>query len=233
MYSHEYSVEDFFGKEKKEFLSYEELKKIVKSEGILGRTEYNKVQKNHPNWPSHPWKIYSNEYLTEDFFGPLYLSYIELRTAVQVAGITKTTEYDKEQKNNPNWPSNIYAMYTDEYSYSDFFGSRYLSYIELRTAVQAAGISNVEEYKIIQKNHPNWPSNLWNRYAGEYSNEDFFGKYLSYQALRAAVQAAGIISQRKYNEAQKSYSNWPSTPWYRYAGEYSNEDFFEKTKRRK
>ena len=105
-----------------------------------------------------------------------FLSYEDLKATVQAAGIRGMNEYKKLQKNYPNWPSNPWVMYSEEYSFDDFYVQRYLSYQELKAAVQAAGITEVTGYMEVQKNHPNWPSQPWKKYEKEYSLEDFFGK---------------------------------------------------------
>ncbi len=108
-----------------EFLSYEDLKIAVQAVRITGRTEYIEKQKDFPNWPSHPWKTYEEEYSFEDFFGKElveFLSYSDLKAAVQKAGITGITEYAEKQKDFPNWPSNPWKKYKKEYSFEDFFG---------------------------------------------------------------------------------------------------------------
>jgi superfamily II DNA or RNA helicase/phage gp16-like protein len=232
IYADEYSYEDFFGKKPVEFLSYEELKKAVQAARIRTSSKYRKVQKNHNNWPSKPWRMYSNQYSREDFFGSRYLSYKKLKEAVQAAGITSGTEYTKAQKNHNNWPSNLCTTYADEYSYEDFFGKKpveFLSYEELKKAVQAEGVNGRKEYIKAQREYDTWPSSPWRTYADEYSYEDFFGlRYFSYEELKKAVQDAGVRSTSEYQKVQREHENWPSEPWKIYADEYAYEDFLGK-----
>lgn len=58
-------------------------------------------------------------------------------------------------------------------------------------------------------------------------------EFLSYEELKKAVQAAGVTGRKEYIKAQQEHDTWPSVPWVTYADEYSYEDFFGKTKRRK
>ena len=123
-YADEYSSADLFGKEVVVFLSYPELKTAVQAARVNSRSQYNEEQKNHRDWPSDPWEMYANEYTNEDFFGQKFLSYTELKTAVQAARVNSRSQYIKEQKNHPNWPSDPWKMYADEYSNEDFFGKK-------------------------------------------------------------------------------------------------------------
>jgi len=182
-YRGKYSFDDFYAK----YLSYEELKQEVQALGITSMSQYYEEQKKHDDWIAIPWDYskYKDQYSTSDFFNKkvrekvLYLSYEDLKSKVQKAGITKRTEYTKEQKKYPNWPSQPWRKYKNEYTTKDFFGKEvvvFLSYSDLRSAVQATRINNTLEYDEEQKKHPNWPSRPWRTYKDQYSLEDFFGK---------------------------------------------------------
>ena len=228
IYKDEYSFEDFFVSK---FLPYQELKLAVQKAEIKDRDQYGCARKNHTNWPSSPWERYVDKYSSDDFFGSKFLSYSDLRTAVQKAGIDSTTVYSEEQRNHDSWPSNLRSTYKDEYSFDDFFGSKFLPYQELKLAVQKAGIKDTFEYNKIQKKHSNWPSSPGIIYKDEYPHEDFFvSKFLSYSDLRTAVQKAGINSTRVYLKEQKNHDDWKSRPWVIYKDKYSFEDFFGKKK---
>ena len=213
-----------------EFLSYEELKKEVQENAIKTTTAYVEIQKLHSNWPAD-LRVYKDQYSHEDFFGLKYLSYEDLKAEVKAANIKTVNEYLKVRKLHCFWASDPWSKYKDQYSHEDFFGLKYLSYKNLKKAVQAAGIDNTGRYREIQKLHDNWPSIPRRTYKNQYSFEDFFAtekkvEYLPYEILKKAVQDAGIDGIVKYKQIQKIHSNWRSDPATTFKGQYSCKDFF-------
>ena len=158
-----------FDKEKTEFLNYNELQKLVQAAGIDSKEKYNNRQKNHPDWPSHPSTHYKNWISWYDLFGKKkkeFLSYSELQKLVQEAGIHSQEEYNNEQNNHPSWPSHPSTHYKEWISWTNLFGrkTKFITYDELKQALQEAGIHSQEEYNNEQKNHPDWPSHPSRQY---------------------------------------------------------------------
>jgi hypothetical protein len=54
------SWNDLFGKEKIKYLTLDELKSVLRNKKVKTTTEYRKLQKEHPEWPSNPPRAFKN-----------------------------------------------------------------------------------------------------------------------------------------------------------------------------
>ncbi|MFB6181548.1 MAG: integrase repeat-containing protein [Candidatus Magasanikbacteria bacterium] len=238
---------DFLGKEKpkERFLGFNELQKEIQAADIMNRSEYRKEQKEHDNWPSQPYRTYSEQWIDwYDFLEkekPEYISFNELKKEVQSAGIESRREYREEQKEHNRWPSNPVKYYQNKWkNWYDFLGkekSEYLNFSELKKEVQATGIESHIEYIEEQKKHDSWPSTPDRIYSEQWTNwYDFLDKEkpeekLSFNELKKEVQAANINTQREYREEQKEHNRWPSKPEGFYQNKWKNwYDFLGKEK---
>jgi len=118
-YKKDYSDSDFFGID---FLSYNDLKKEVRSLGVRNPVEYMIEGRNHDNWVASPWVRYKEEYSRFGFFGQYYLPYVDLKKEIRLQGIDNNTDYLYFQKSHDDWPIFPSRIYASEYSYEDFYG---------------------------------------------------------------------------------------------------------------
>ena len=235
----------------KEFLSYYDLKQVVRKAGIKSMREYIKEQKIHADWPSNPDNKYKEEWINwfdllgkdkKDTHNKKFLSYKELQAKVKKAGIKTMREYLKEHKKHDNWPSNPDNKYKEEWiNWFDLLGKdkkdthnkKFLSYKELQAKVKKAGIKTMREYLKEQKKHNDWPSSPQTKYEGKWKawyvflekdNKDAHSnkKYISYKKLQEEVKEAGINSVGKYQKEQKTHDDWPIDPFRTYKTEWSN-----------
>lgn len=111
------------------FLTLDELKKVVKKDGVSTFEQYHKVRKNRPEWPCNPDKFYKNQWVSwPDLFGrrkPEHLSFPKLKKAVKQAGVITQKQYRKtRKKNHPEWPSDPDKFYSEWVSWHDLFGRK-------------------------------------------------------------------------------------------------------------
>ena len=116
--------DDFFGKEKKEWLSFDDFKREVREVGITTWNHYNKECKNHPNWPVAPHEKYKmGKRASKDLFGEKWLPFETFKQEVIRAGIVSGAQYFQERKNHPKWPSTPNETYKDNWKgWDDFLG---------------------------------------------------------------------------------------------------------------
>jgi Ca2+-binding EF-hand superfamily protein len=176
---------NFFDREKRDFLSYEDLKIAVKKAGISSGGKYKKQYKNFKGWPSNPDIVYKKEWKGwADFFDKEkkdFLSYEDLKIAVKKAGISSGVKYKKQYKNFKGWPAKPNIVYKKEWKgWADFFDidkKDFLSYEDLKIAVKKAGISSAPQYIKKYRNFKGWPSNPNTVYKKEWKGwPDLFDK---------------------------------------------------------
>jgi hypothetical protein len=114
-----------FGKE--DFLSFPQLKKAVKREGVNAQDVYKQIQKKHSAWPSHPDGAYGDEWASwPNLFGreqKNFLSLPQLKKAVKSEGVNIQEVYFQAQKRYPAWPSTPSRTYGDGWvSWPELFG---------------------------------------------------------------------------------------------------------------
>ena len=207
-----------FGREKIEFLKYNELRKEAKHCGINNMYEY--MEKRKSNWPSNPHQHYKEWIDWLHFFGrekTKLLKYNEIRKEIKKYNINSKKEYLEKRKSN--WPRRPDRHYKEWFDWYHLFGrekTKFLKYNELRKEVKKHNINSQKEY--LEKRKSNWPSNPQKYYKEWIDWLHLFGrektKFLKYNELRKEVKKYNINSQKEYLEKRKS--NWPSKPYRHY-----------------
>jgi hypothetical protein len=189
---------EFLGKKKKpngsNFLSYDEVKEIIRKKGIKRMVDYRTWEERPSNIPSNPEVFYKGKGWVSwsEFLGNgrrprnlVFLSYEEARAIVQKQGIKGREEYRKWKKrplNLPYCPSDVYKN-KGWVSWSDFFGNDFtprvfshLSYEDAKKIVQKQGVKSVNEYRKWKKSSdiPRNPDRFYVN-KGWTSWVDFFG----------------------------------------------------------
>ncbi len=209
---------------KDNFLSLEELKTQVLSEGIVDGKQYVKVYKEHPGWPSTPaytygekwpgWKIFLNKEAVE------FLSLDELQKQVLAADVQDEVDYKKIKKDHKDWPYDPAYFYKGEWqNWREFLkkNNRFLSYDAMRLQVKEKGVSDWGQYQKVYKNHPGWPSNPYATYRDEWNGyPEFFGKevveFFLFEKAREVVRSAKIKNNKEYKKEYKKYPGLPAVP---------------------
>ncbi len=171
------SWDDFFDREKVNFLTLPELKVAVRKANVGTGLDYRKS--GQKNWPAAPEQIYDDWVSWFDLFGRQrigigsgsggprftggYLSLPQLKKEVRKKGINSKAQYMKARKNQPNWHSNPGVFYGEKWvSWGELFGKpekEYPTLSRLKKEVRKEGIKTKEQYEKERKSHPNWPSN--------------------------------------------------------------------------
>ena len=228
---------NFFDREKRGFLSYEDFKIAVKKAGIFSCEKYKKQYKKFKGWPSNPNIVYKKEWKSwPNFFDRErdFLSYADLKIAVKKAGVFSPAQYRKQYKDFDGWPSNPNHSYEEWKSWPDFFDKEkknFLSYEDLKIAVKKAGIFSYAQYYKQYKKFDSWPASPDRFYKKEWKGwPDFFDrekkKFLSYEDLKIAVKKAGIFSEIQYKKHYKNFKSWPSNPNATYKKEWKSWPIF-------
>jgi len=176
---------DFFGKEKKEYPSYEKAIIIVQNEGVKSSHDY-KTSFNKLGLPAHPYTYYKDKGWTDwyDFLGMTkasYPSYEKAKEIVQKEGIKNAGDYLKSCKKLglPSNPLNAYKDkgWTDWYDFLGMTKASYPSYEKAKEIVQKEGIKSVGDYLMSCKKL-GLPSSPLNAYKdkGWVDWYDFLGK---------------------------------------------------------
>ena len=218
------SWEEFLGREKKEFLPFDQLQKEVRGANIKKVEIYFKEYKNHHGWPSNPPITYKDQWTGwEDFLGKEkkdFLTFDQLQKEVREANIKKAENYFKEYKNHHGWPSNPTKIYNDQWvSWEEFLGTEKISLLfdQLQKEVREANIKSRESYIKEYKNHDGWPSKPSITYKDQWTGwEDFLDKekkeFLPFDQLQKEVRGANIKKVEIYFKEYKNHHGWPSNP---------------------
>ena len=104
-----------------------EIKSICKAYGITNTVEYRERYKEIPGLPAHPERIFKDEWTSYiDLFDiPELIPYIDLKAAVQAAGIKSGKEYSAwlKREKNPSYPTAPEEAYPKDWeNWYDFCG---------------------------------------------------------------------------------------------------------------
>ncbi|MFA6602065.1 MAG: DEAD/DEAH box helicase family protein [Candidatus Paceibacterota bacterium] len=151
-----------FGKEKKTFLTFTQLKEEVKIAGILDGPGYTAAYKQHSGWPSHPDTYYPEWSGWYEFLGTDFLKFETLKTEVRDAAIAGLNDYKKKYREHKGWPSNPNMVFKDQWpGWPAFLGKEVrerLPFETFRQEVLLAGVLTSSEYKRVYKEHRGWPA---------------------------------------------------------------------------
>jgi superfamily II DNA or RNA helicase len=180
----------FFGKEKKRvWAPLAELKQELDRLGIKDQDAYKEARKDHRDWPGAPHQVYPDWAGWPDFFSRESLG-------------TTTPDALRKIEEREGFPS-----------FSDFVKE-----------IQRAGITSIQAYKEYRGKSYRFPSNPpriyrdmwpgWPTVFGRKTRYESGTQLLSYDQLRAEVQAAGIHSKREYFAYRKGQgkTGWPRNP---------------------
>jgi len=211
------------GKEKKEFLPFNELVKEVRLLGIKTKDEYQKEFKKRSNWPSVPQHMYKgqswvgwSEFLGKEIISP----FNEVKKEVKELKIESSTQYAKIVNDHPGWPSSPNHSYKGQgwVGWYDFLGKerpQWINLDQLKEEVKNVGITTQKQYQQESQNHPAWPSDPYTRFKNEgwSSWPDLFGKeyrkYLPFDEFKNDVRKARIKNKNQYRNACKLHEGWP------------------------
>ena len=228
------------------YTKYTDAKKAVRKLQIKSRREYNRRYKEDSRLPSNPEDIYVgigwidyNHFLGIEKHN-FYETYVEAKQAVRKLGIKSRKEYieGKRYKEDLRLPSQPNVYYKDKgwTKWSDFWGTRYLTYEDARVAVQKIGIKTRQDYLKYKryKEDPLLPSDPEKKYRSmSWTNwYDFLGTkapniYPTYFEAKMAVQRLGIKSMKEYKNRRHEDKFLPGSPseCYRNMGWKTSCDF--------
>lgn len=171
----------------KGFLSFQELRGIVRGLNLNGAREYFEYAKTQAGFPTSPSVMYKNEWGGwSDFLGHVQrLSYAEAVRWVEPQGLRCAREYHEylDSHSPPGLPKYPDVSYTGEgwTGWAEFLGpSRFVPYQEAMSTVQPMGFSGSKAYMAwVRDTHPkgfpSWPSKTY-KGAGWVSWEVYLGK---------------------------------------------------------
>lgn len=185
------------GRKSKEFLSYAEASKVVFEMGVISYNDYLEVRKKIQGLPSHPKRIYKDEFQGwNNFVGgrKKYLTVSEARDAVVRLGIKSWSQYYLRYKEDPKLPGNPEKYYLGTFQgFYDFSGRTKKELYPTLAAASAAsvrlGIKSSHNYKMRHREDPSLPATPRLMYADEWIDWAFFLK---------------VNTQRRYGNPDKS-----------------------------
>ena len=176
------SFYEFFGKDKQEYVSYDELKIQVKKAKIKSIIKYDSYRKKHDKkeWPCSPSSFYDEFKSNFDLFGKKedywakkgISSYKESKTLEQIVKEMKenkvqTRKQYRSKCKSHGWPTNPEDAYKDCWRGWDYFFSREqvdLSWREFKKQVRDAKIKGFQDYRDRYKNFKGWPADPSRKY---------------------------------------------------------------------
>ena len=227
------SLEHFLGT-KKEWMSFQEAKTFIQSEGIQSSREFRawkKAGKRPRNFPSNPDKTYKGEWISwSDFLGTGntaykkrdWMSFQDAKAFIQNLGIRSKGQFQKWAKSGKrpkNFPSNPMGVYANKWkNWGDFLGTNNtVSYMKYKTAKEYIQIMKFKKTKdfiewLESDDRPiNFPPNPEQIYSEWISVKDFLSievqEYISYKEATTFVQQLGITSPRDFFETKKNESD--------------------------
>ena len=156
--------------------------------------------------------------------GELFPPMDVVMAVVRRAGIRLRDDY-LEMAKERGFPSNPERTYSDTWiDWDHFLGKELPPFETVMAAAQAAGLPERSAYRKWAKKH-GWPTEPRRAYKDKWVNwRHFLGTEApSFEALMAAVQAAGIVGQRAYRKWAKK-QGFPSNPNIKYKGVWVSWD---------
>ena len=217
---------------KKEWITFQDAKDFIQSEGLQTSTEFiawSKSSKRPKNFPSNPKQVYKDEWTNwQDFLGAKsnkekWITFQEAKIFIQSQGITNQSEFNawkKAGKRPKNFPSTPYTVYKDKWiSWGDFLGTgnisnnkkKWMSFQDAKDFIQQQGIVSVSEFIVWSRSGQrpkNFPSNPQRTYSQEWKNwGDFLGakeKWMSFQDAKTFIQSQGIQTSTEFHAWSKA-----------------------------
>ncbi len=163
---------------KKKYLSFLELKALIKEKGINSPIEYWAFAKNNKGigFPSYPQVVYQEWSSWPSFFGRPPLSFEELQAEVRAKGIQSFPHYSDERKNNLRWPYYPPSSFKEKWvSWMDFLGvpkprrgtklmetlRMHIFLKKLQSELENSNLTSLVDYTLLRKqtnNEMRWPA---------------------------------------------------------------------------
>ena len=244
---------DFLGTGRK-WMSFEEAKDFIRSEGIQTRTEFkvwSREGKRPEDFPSAPHRTYKEEWTGwGDFLGTgrKWMSFEEAKDFIRSEGIQTSTEFGKwsrEGKRPRDFPSAPEQTYKEEWpGWEVFLGTerQWMSFEEAKAFIQNEGVQTsmeFEEWKQAGKRPDNFPSAPHRTYKEEWTGwGDFLGtgntiSYMKYKNAKKYIQTLGFDQPRDFIEWLRSSDrsiHFPPNPHQFYSEWISVKDFLSTEK---
>ncbi|WP_367987796.1 VPA1269 family protein [Vibrio sp. NTOU-M3] len=216
--------------------------------GIKSQSEYRQCYKEDKRLPSHPDRVYTDDWV--DWFSflgkekrPWYLTYAEASEAAIGLGIQSQPEYKQRYKEDERLPSSPNRFYADDWV--DWFSfldkekrSLYSTYAEASEAAIGLGIQSQPEYRQRYKEDERLPSHPDRVYTDDWFDWfSFLDKekrpwYPTYAEASEVAIGLGIQSQPEYKQRYKEDERLPSSPNQLYADNWVDWfSFLDKEKR--
>ena len=210
------------------WMSYEEAKEFIKSQGIKTSTEFRKWRQSgvRPvNFPSAPDVFYKEKWESwPEFLGKEWMSYEEAKEFIKAQGIRTFTEFRKWRQSGVrpvNFPSAPDVFYKEKWkSWPEFLGKEWLSYEEAKEFIKAQGIKTYTEFRkwrqsgVRPVNFPSAPDVFYKEKWKSWPN--FLDKeWLSYEAAKEFIKTQGIRTYTEFCKWRQSGVrpvNFPSIP---------------------
>ncbi|ABI73322.1 gamma-mobile-trio integrase GmtZ [Shewanella frigidimarina] len=227
------------------YATIEEASRAAIKLGIKSLPEYKKHYKADPRLPSHPYKIYQDDWegvgKWRGFFGneihDFYSTLEEASKAAVKLDIKTGPEYRRRYKLDPRLPSSPDKIYQDDWkAFGNWYGflgkdapSFYSTIEDASKAAIRLGIKTCPEYKKRYKSDPNLPKTPNNVYRDEWPA---FGKWRGFldnkipdfyptveDASKAAIKL-GIKTSREYRKRYKEDPRLPNSPAHTYRDDW-------------
>ena len=158
----------------KVFLTFEQAVLKVRGAGVSSFREYRAWQKDHPDMPSHPERVYAKHWRGWRFFlgtgrewiRKQFLPWEQAVLKARAAGLLYERNYRTWRKDHPDMPSHPERVYAKHWRGWRFFlgtgrewiRKQFLPWEQAVLKVRGAGVSSRREYLRWRKDHPDMPS---------------------------------------------------------------------------
>ncbi len=220
-----------------EWMSYQEAKAFIQSQGIqtiADFEEWKKFGKRPENFPSAPWRVYAEEWMSwSSFLGTKniapgkrkWMGFEEAKAYIQKQGIQTNREFRRwrsSEKRPVNFPTNPNIIYKDQWiDWGDFLDTgntkpkpqEWMSYQEAKAFIQSLGISNPKNFIewLKSKDRPvNFPSQPQKFYPEWINTKSFLSseKHMSYEEAKIFISRAGLNTSENFFEMLKLESDF-------------------------
>ena len=236
-------------REKRKWMSFNQAKALMQSQGIKTSTEFNewkKAGKRPKDFPSNPAQTYRNKWRGwGDFLGTGnistrnrekrdWMSFQDAKTLMQSQDIRtreQFREWRKSEQRPEHFPSHPDEVYTNEWrGWRDFLGTKWMSFEDAKAFIQSQGIKTSKEFEKWRqagKRPEDFPSNPRRTYKNEWKSwKDFLGtkkQWMSFDEAKTFIQNFEIKSKGQFYKWLKSGQkpeHFPSVPEKFYKNEW-------------
>ncbi len=236
------SWDEFFGRKKPCFLSFEEAKLALQPLKLRTSKIYMEWCRQRPEFPQRPDTVYREswegwlDYLGHRPGGELrFLDYEEAKRLVESEGVRTASEYRILRKRRGRLPVHPDETYREWVSWPEFFGrerirrEEFVDFEEFKRLIKLLNISSRADYLKKYKRrrglhsspevfYSNWPG--WNEVIRGIKKKDAritLRDFLSYEEARGVCIHAQIRSARQYAKVRRTIQGLPAKPHVVYA----------------